>query len=300
MRIAITGSSGLIGTALGERLAADGHEVVPVVRGDARPGTITWDPAAGRLDPADLEGLDGVVHLAGEGIGDKRWTDGQKRRVLDSRPRARRCSAEALAATTDARRCSSPARRSASTATAATRSLTERSGPGTGFLDRGVPGVGGGHRGRRGGRHPRRPPPHRHRARRRRAACCRSMVLPVPAGRRRPPRLGQAVDELDHARRRGGGDPLPARRTTCPARSTLTVAEPRHQRRAHQGARRGAAPADDPPGAGVRPRGCCSGASWPTSCSSSASGCCPRSCSTRASTFQHPDLDDGLAADRSA
>ncbi len=101
MRIAITGSSGLIGTALRRRLEAGGHEVVPVVRGDVRPGTIRWDPGRGVLDPADLRGLDAVVHLAGEGIGDKRWTDEQKRRIADSRITGTTLLAEAIAAADD-------------------------------------------------------------------------------------------------------------------------------------------------------------------------------------------------------
>jgi NAD dependent epimerase/dehydratase family enzyme len=82
VRIAITGSSGLIGTALRTRLAAEGHEVVRVVRGDAAPGSISWDPTGGRLDPGDLEGLDAVVNLAGAGIGDHRWTAAHRREVM--------------------------------------------------------------------------------------------------------------------------------------------------------------------------------------------------------------------------
>jgi uncharacterized protein (TIGR01777 family) len=99
VRIAITGSSGLIGTALRTRLATDGHEVVPIVRGDAAPGTISWDPRGGRLDPDALEGLDGVVNLAGAGIGDHRWTAAYRRTVIDSRRRGTTLLAEALAAT---------------------------------------------------------------------------------------------------------------------------------------------------------------------------------------------------------
>jgi uncharacterized protein (TIGR01777 family) len=101
VRIAITGSSGLVGTAVRARLAAEGHTAVPVVRGEGRPGTITWDPSAGRLDPADLEGLDGVVHLAGEGIGAKRWNAAQKQRILESRSKGTALLCEALAATAD-------------------------------------------------------------------------------------------------------------------------------------------------------------------------------------------------------
>jgi uncharacterized protein (TIGR01777 family) len=85
MRIAITGSSGLIGTALRHHLTAGGHETVPVVRAEAGDGEIPWDPDRGRLDAGDLVGIDAVVHLAGANIGGRRWTDDYKRILLDSR-----------------------------------------------------------------------------------------------------------------------------------------------------------------------------------------------------------------------
>lgn len=85
MRIAITGASGFIGTALTASLEQDDHDVLRVGRSASGPGAIRWDPAAGVLDGAALEGVDAVVHLAGEGIAEKRWTDEQKRRIRDSR-----------------------------------------------------------------------------------------------------------------------------------------------------------------------------------------------------------------------
>ncbi len=86
MRIAVTGSSGLIGSALVPRLRAAGHEVQRVVRRAASaPDEITWDPSKGTIDLAALNGVDGVVHLAGAGVGDHRWTDSYKREILDSR-----------------------------------------------------------------------------------------------------------------------------------------------------------------------------------------------------------------------
>jgi hypothetical protein len=86
MQIAVTGSSGLIGGALTAALSEDGHEVRRVVRSHPVPtGAIGWDPAAGEIDAAGLEGLDAVVHLAGAGVGDKRWTDERKREIHDSR-----------------------------------------------------------------------------------------------------------------------------------------------------------------------------------------------------------------------
>ena len=86
MKIAMTGSSGLIGTALRASLAGDGHDVVRLVRRPSeRPDEIEWNPAAGKLDSSALEGIDAAINLAGVGIGDKRWTDAHKRAVLDSR-----------------------------------------------------------------------------------------------------------------------------------------------------------------------------------------------------------------------
>jgi uncharacterized protein (TIGR01777 family) len=87
MQIAVTGSSGLIGTALLEALRAAGHTATAVVRPESAPAgeSLRWDPNAGTIDAAGFEGLDAVVHLAGVGIGDKRWTDEQKQRIVQSR-----------------------------------------------------------------------------------------------------------------------------------------------------------------------------------------------------------------------
>lgn len=97
MRIAITGSSGLIGTALRASLEADGHDVLRVVRSAGGPGTTAWDIDRGDIDASAFEGLDGVVHLAGEGIAEKRWTVEQKRRIRESRTKGTALLASALA-----------------------------------------------------------------------------------------------------------------------------------------------------------------------------------------------------------
>jgi uncharacterized protein len=99
MDIAVTGSSGLIGTALITELRRAGHRAIPVLRpgGEATGDAIRWDPARGEIDAQGFEGLDAVVHLAGEGIGEKRWTDEQKRRVLESRTVPTALLAETLA-----------------------------------------------------------------------------------------------------------------------------------------------------------------------------------------------------------
>ncbi|MGZ4693050.1 MAG: TIGR01777 family oxidoreductase [Acidimicrobiales bacterium] len=98
--VAITGSTGLISTALRRSLEADGHQVRPVVRRPVRSGesAVTWDPDAGTIDTGALEGVDAVVHLAGAGIGDERWTDERKRVILESRTRGTGLLARTLAA----------------------------------------------------------------------------------------------------------------------------------------------------------------------------------------------------------
>ena len=99
MQIAITGSSGLIGSALVPALRDDGHTVLRLVR--RPPGgadEVRWDPARRELDPAVLADVDAVVNLAGLGIGDRRWTAQRKRAVLDSRIDATVTVSEALAA----------------------------------------------------------------------------------------------------------------------------------------------------------------------------------------------------------
>ncbi len=98
MDVLISGASGLIGTALSRTLVANGHRVVRLRRGaPTRGDDVGWEPGAGRIDAPALEALDAVVHLAGEGIGEKRWTDAQKRRILASRTRGTELLVGALA-----------------------------------------------------------------------------------------------------------------------------------------------------------------------------------------------------------
>ncbi|MFD7628085.1 TIGR01777 family oxidoreductase [Streptomyces sp. NPDC059851] len=99
MRIAVTGSTGLIGSALVRSLRADGHDVVRFVRREpAAPDEVRWDPRRGYVDPAGLAGCAAVVHLAGAGIGDHRWTAAYKKEIRDSRVNGTAAVARAVAA----------------------------------------------------------------------------------------------------------------------------------------------------------------------------------------------------------
>lgn len=98
MRIAITGSNGLIGTALTRSLRADGHEVVRLVRRPSRAGDeVEWDPSRQYVDVSGLYGCEAVVHLAGAGVADHRWTDAYKKEIRDSRVLGTAAIAEAVA-----------------------------------------------------------------------------------------------------------------------------------------------------------------------------------------------------------
>lgn len=87
MKILVSGSSGLVGTALLPALERAGHEPIRLVRREPGAGeaAVRWDPPNRQIDAASLEGLNGAIHLAGEGIAERRWTDAQKDRILRSR-----------------------------------------------------------------------------------------------------------------------------------------------------------------------------------------------------------------------
>ena len=99
MKILISGSTGLVGSALRDALAIAGHETVALIRpASASSSGVRWDPDAGTIDAEALDGFDAVVHLAGENIVSRRWTDEQKGRIRDSRVRGTALLADALAA----------------------------------------------------------------------------------------------------------------------------------------------------------------------------------------------------------
>ena len=99
MRVAVTGASGMVGTALTAHLRGRGDEVLRLVRRPVRDADeVSWDPPSRRLDPADLEGVDALVHLAGAGPSDHRWTPAYQRELLTSRIDGTTTVATALAA----------------------------------------------------------------------------------------------------------------------------------------------------------------------------------------------------------
>ncbi len=85
-KVAVTGSSGLIGAALVAQLQSDGYKVLKLVRRPPRAADeVSWDPKKGEIDLKSLEGVDAVFHLAGAGVGDKRWTAAYRSQILNSR-----------------------------------------------------------------------------------------------------------------------------------------------------------------------------------------------------------------------
>jgi uncharacterized protein (TIGR01777 family) len=85
-KIAVTGASGLIGSALVAQLKSDGHQVQKIVRRPVRTADeVSWNPIKGEIDLQSLEGVDAIFHLAGAGVGDKRWSASYRSEILNSR-----------------------------------------------------------------------------------------------------------------------------------------------------------------------------------------------------------------------
>jgi uncharacterized protein len=137
MKVSVTGSSGLIGTALAASLRADGHQVVRLVRRPPRGADeVRWDPrAADAGDPA-LEGIDACVHLAGAGVGDHRWTRRYKAEIRASRVLATRALATAIAAAKTGPRVLLAASAIGWYGDTGGREVTENTPAGKGFLAR--------------------------------------------------------------------------------------------------------------------------------------------------------------------
>lgn len=99
MRVLISGASGLVGTAAAAALRADGYDVGRFVRaeGDCSAGDVRWDPASGFLDVQAMEAADAIIHLAGAGIADARWTEQRKKVLRESRVNSTRTLVDAIA-----------------------------------------------------------------------------------------------------------------------------------------------------------------------------------------------------------
>ncbi len=135
MRIAVTGAGGLIGSALVPQLQSGGHDVIRLVRRPARSAAeVSWDPQTGQVDVGGLAGVEAVVHLAGAGVGDRRWTPAYKRTIRDSRVLGTRALVSALLALPEPVRVLVSASAVGYYGSRGEEELTEDSGPGEGFL----------------------------------------------------------------------------------------------------------------------------------------------------------------------
>jgi uncharacterized protein len=137
MRIAVSGSTGLIGSALVPALTSQGHEVVRLVRRRPAPGerAVGWDPERGTIDRAGLEASDVVIHLAGENVFG-RWTPAKQQRIRDSRVQGTRLVSDAIAGLTRAPKLLLAASAIGYYGDRGEEAVTEQSAPGDDFLAR--------------------------------------------------------------------------------------------------------------------------------------------------------------------
>ncbi len=134
MRIAITGSSGLVGTTLQARLAALGHEVIPIHRGDPSDPRATWKPSQKWIREGAFEGVDAVINLSGANLGAKRWTSDRKAELVSSRVDLTRFLVDHLASLPNGPRILVQASAVGVYGPHGDEVLTEDSPPGEGFI----------------------------------------------------------------------------------------------------------------------------------------------------------------------
>lgn len=135
--VLISGATGLIGSALSRELSGGGHRVIRLTRSPRSAEDVGWDPGSGRLDASRLEGVEAVVHLAGESIFSgptDRWTPQKKRRILESRTEGTRLLAEGISALPTPPRVMVSASAIGYYGSRGDEILEEESTPGTGFL----------------------------------------------------------------------------------------------------------------------------------------------------------------------
>jgi uncharacterized protein (TIGR01777 family) len=134
MKVLITGSSGLIGSALTDSLSSNSHEVVRLLRHNVLEGSPFWDPEHGVVNLADVRDIDAVVHLAGDSIAEGRWDERKKARILDSRVRGTKLLAEFFATSQNKPRIIVSASAIGIYGDRGDALVDETSAPGTGFL----------------------------------------------------------------------------------------------------------------------------------------------------------------------
>jgi uncharacterized protein len=135
MKILISGSHGLVGSALVQSLVKDGHEVVRLVRHSPQAASeIEWHPNQARVNPQDIEGFDAVFHLAGESIASGRWDDEKKRTIRESRVKGTTLLSQTLAQLSQPPSVFMSASAIGYYGNRGDEVLTETSGPGNDFL----------------------------------------------------------------------------------------------------------------------------------------------------------------------
>src|ERR671916_372856 len=135
MKILISGSHGLVGSALVQSLVKDGHEVFRLVRHNPKTGSeIEWHPNEGRLNAQDIEGFEAVIHLAGESIASGRWDDEKKRAIRESRVKGTALLSQTLAQLSQPPSVFMSASAIGYYGNRGDEVLTETSGPGNDFL----------------------------------------------------------------------------------------------------------------------------------------------------------------------
>jgi uncharacterized protein len=136
MRIVVTGATGLVGTQLVAALEQSDAQVIRAVRRPVKDESreLFWDPESGKIDAARFDGVDAVVHLAGENIAGGRWTESFKRKIRDSRVKGTRLISEAIAAATNGPRTFVCASAIGYYGSRGDELLTEASPPGDDFL----------------------------------------------------------------------------------------------------------------------------------------------------------------------